>query len=143
MNGNRELSVTSPQRKQGCRSWPLLALRAVISALVLLINVSHSHLVAAEELEGTVKVSGSKVQIHVQNKNGSPAAGVNVRLLYGRQQAVAVARTNDQGRWVHRVDQTGAYEAIVESGSNVLRLPFTVLNESSTVKFPWIILVPC
>ena len=143
MNGNRGLTVTSPQRQQGSRRWSLLARRALISAYFLVVSVPLSALAAAEELEGTVKVSGSKVLIHVQNKNGSPAAGVNVRLLYGRQQTVAVARTNDQGRWVHRVEQTGAYEAIVESGSNVLRLPFTVLNESSTVKFPWIILVPC
>ena len=114
-----------------------------LCAFVVLVSVPFSNLAAAEELRGTVTVSGGKVEIQVQNQDGSPAAGVNVRLLYGRQQTAAVARTDEQGRWVHPVEQTGAYEAIVEGGSEVLRLPFTVLNEPSTVKFPWIILVPC
>ena len=114
-----------------------------LCAFVVLVSVPFSNLAAAEELRGTVTVSGGKVEIQVQNQDGSPAAGVNVRLLYGRQQTAAVARTDEQGRWVHPVEQTGAYDSIVEGGSEVLRLPFTVLNEPSTVKFPWIILVPC
>jgi len=111
-------------------------------ALVLLV-CSPISLAAAGELQGTVKVSGRTVEIQVQNQDGSPAAGVNVRLLYGRQQTAAVARTDAQGRWVHPVEQTGAYEAIVEVGSQVLRLPFMVLNDPAPVRVPWIILVPC
>jgi peroxiredoxin len=115
----------------------------VSTAIVLLVSVPYSAQAAAQELHGTVKVSGSQIEIHVQDKDGRPAAGVNIRLLLGRQQTVAVAHTNDRGRWIHRVDQTGAYEAIIEDGSDVLRLLFTVLNEPTPVRFPWIMVIPC
>jgi peroxiredoxin len=112
-------------------------------ALILLVSIPTCAHAGPAELQGTVTVSGSRVEIQVRTPDGRPAAGVNLRLLYGRQQTVAVAPTDDRGRWVHQVDQTGLYEAIVETGSEVLRLPFTVLSAPAPVKFPWFILVPC
>jgi peroxiredoxin len=93
-------------------------------------------------LEGAVKVSGAEVQVQVRHDDGSPAAGVTVRLLYGRQQTIAVARTDGQGLWAHTVSQTGAYEAIIETGprpNDMIRLPFSVLEReeaTSADRFP-------
>lgn len=109
----------------------------------VLLSALQCSIAAGGELQGTVKVSGGKVEIQLQTAEGRPAAGVNLRLLYGRQQTVASAPTDSHGRWVHHVEQTGFYEAIVEDGAQVLRLPFMVLTEPAGATVPWLILVPC
>jgi peroxiredoxin len=104
-----------------------------LSALALLTVPSAT--AVAEELTGTVKVSGRDIEILVRHDDGSPAAGVPLRLLYGRQLTVAVARTDEQGRWVHGVGQTGAYDVIIESRSGAeaeTRLSCTVLDSPET-----------
>ncbi len=93
---------------------------------------------AAEE-RATVKVTGNRLEVAVRHQDGSPAAGVQVRLLFGRQLSAAVARTDEQGRWIHHVSQSGAYEAVIETGpgaEDVIRLPFSVLD-SEPADFPW------
>lgn len=99
----------------------------------------------AEELLATVTRSGREVQVQVRHPDGEPAAGVNVRLLLGRQLTVAVARTDARGRWTHTVGQSGAYEAVVEAGpdaEDAIRLPFTVLDDAEAAAFPWVIAGP-
>ena len=60
-------------------------MRTTLAALALL-TASPALSRAAEELEASLKVSGRVVEVQVRHKDGRPAAGVPVRLLYGRQQ---------------------------------------------------------
>jgi peroxiredoxin len=121
----------------------------LISLFALALLAGSSANGTAEELTGTVKVSGRDIEVQVCRQDGSPAAGVQVRLLYGRQLAVAVARTDEKGSWIHRVNQTGAYDALVESESDAeppLRLPFTVLDAAEPAtdldRSVWITVAP-
>jgi peroxiredoxin len=118
-----------------------------LCALTLLAASSAAAL--ADELTGTVNVSGREIEVQVRHEDGSPAAGVTVRLLYGRQLTVAVARTDEQGRWVHTANQTGAYDVIIESQSDAdaqTRLSFTVLDNldanTGMAQSPWIMVAP-
>jgi len=100
---------------------------------------------AAEELRTKLTVSGRQIDIHVRHEDGRPAAGLPVRLLYGRQLTTAVAHTDKLGRWSHAVAQPGAYLAVIETGTETdepLRLPFAVLSAPEPVDFPWALAVP-
>jgi peroxiredoxin len=97
-------------------------------------------LVAAESLDGKVTVKGSIVEVLVRHEDGRPAAGVGVRLLYGRQLTVASAHTDGDGRWTHVLTKTGAYEALIETGAtpaDAICLPFTALENNERPRFPW------
>jgi peroxiredoxin len=115
----------------------------LISTLALLTLWSGSR--AAEQMKATVEVFGRDVVVRVSDRDGRPAAGIPIRLLYGRQFAVAVARTNENGNWAHTVSQTGAYEAIVESGKDVqapIRLPFIALDSETKGDLIWLVAGP-
>jgi peroxiredoxin len=99
----------------------------------------------ADQLQATLKVSGPAIDLRVRHEDGRPAAGLEVRLLYGRQLTTAVARTDKNGRWSHTVDHAGAYEAIIDAGpgtEDALRLSFAVLATPEPVGFPWTLTVP-
>jgi peroxiredoxin len=113
----------------------------LLSALCLVAVSFHVPCVGAEELVGSLTVSGSEVVVQVRRLDGRPAAGVPVRLIYARQLTTAAASTDEQGRWIHAVARPGPYEAIVESnadGENFLRLPFIVLESAETGSIPWV-----
>ena len=76
-------------------------------AAFFLLAGSPATTLADDELDGTVKISGSAVVVQVRHKDGQPAAGVQVRLIYARQFTTAAARTDDQGRWVTAVAKPG------------------------------------
>jgi peroxiredoxin len=89
---------------------------------------------AAEDLEASLKVSGRVVEVQVRHKDGRPAAGVPVRLLYGRQLTAAAATTDGQGRCAPVVTRAGPYEAVIETGpeaADVVRVPFLVLDAAA------------
>ena len=78
--------------------------------------------------------------MQVRHKDGRPAAGVQVRLVYARQSTSASSRTDGDGRWISVIARPGPYEAIVEANDedeNPLRLPFTALAADATRAFPW------
>ncbi|MSQ93218.1 MAG: redoxin domain-containing protein [Gemmataceae bacterium] len=108
---------------------------------VVLLAVSSSTAQAVErDLEGTVKISGGEVEVVVRHKDGRPAAGVQVRLVYARQSTIAAAGTDSLGRWVSVVTRPGPYEAIIEADAeddNPLRLPFTAMDAGAARPFPW------
>ncbi len=86
---------------------------------------------AAGDLEASLTVSGRLVEVRVRHKDGRPAAGVPVRLLYGRQLTAAAATTDAQGRCAPVVTRPGPYEAVIESGpeeADAVRVPFLVLD---------------
>jgi peroxiredoxin len=94
---------------------------------------------AAEELEATLKVSGRVVEVRVRHKDGRPAAGVPVRLLYGRQLTAAAATTDGQGRCAPLVTRPGSYEAVIETGPDAadsVRVPFLVLDAAGADHAP-------
>ena len=100
--------------------------------------------VAAEQLQGELKVLGRTIEIQVRHEDGRPAAGVQVRLLHGRQLTAASARTNSQGRWVHVMTQAGDYEVVIEPGSSggeERRLHFTMLQKADPEPMPWPIIL--
>jgi peroxiredoxin len=100
---------------------------------------------AAEDLQATVRVTGRKVVVRVRLPNGDPAAGVPVRLLYGRQFTVAVAHTNDDGVWNHTVSRSGAYDVMVGTGTGEakpVQLPFTVLDSGDPSSLAWLLAGP-
>ena len=66
----------------------------LLTALAALTGPSPA--VSAEGLDAALTVSGRKVAVQVRHKDGQPAARVRVRLLHGRQYAVATARTDTQ-----------------------------------------------
>src|SRR5581483_11460893 len=73
-------------------------MRTPLAALAVLglLAVAPAASCAAEELEASLKVSGRVVEVRVRQKDGRPAAGVPVRLLYGRQLTAAAATTDGQ-----------------------------------------------
>lgn len=100
---------------------------------------------AAGEMKATIKVNGRDVEVQVKKADGCPASGVLVRLLYGRQHAVAVAHTDADGRWAHTVSRTGAYDAVVEVGENAedyIHLNFTALDSPPSTRLAWLMATP-
>lgn len=94
---------------------------------------------AAEDLEASLKVTGRVVEVQVRHKDGRPAAGVPVRLLYGRQLTAAAATTDGQGRCAPTVTRAGPYEAVIETGpeaADVVRMPFLVLDAAEAGNAP-------
>src|SRR5438445_5148623 len=71
---------------------------------------------AAEELDTELKVSGLTVAVQVRHRDGRPAKGVRLRLLYGRQLAQVTSQTDAEGRWGYTTERSGAYELLVETG---------------------------
>jgi peroxiredoxin len=111
-----------------------------LSALALAPGVT-----AGDQLRATLNVSGAAIDLRVRHEDGRPAAGLEVRLLYGRQLTTAVARTDKNGRWSHTVDYAGAYEAIIDAGTAAeepLHLSFAVLTAPEPAGFPWMLTVP-
>jgi peroxiredoxin len=94
---------------------------------------------AAEDLEASMAVSGRVVEVRVRHKDGRPAAGVPVRLLYGRQLTAAAATTDGQGRCAPVVTRPGPYEAVIETGpgaADTLHIPFLVLDVAAADRVP-------
>ena len=86
--------------------------------------------VSAEELDAKLEVSGLTIAVQVRHRDGRPAKGVRLRLLYGRQLALVTTRTDAEGRWTHMTDRSGAYDLLVETGpkaEDVIHLPFAAL----------------
>jgi peroxiredoxin len=112
-----------------------------LSALALLAAPCAVARAAGAGLQGAVQLSGREVEVRLRHQDGRPAAGVQVRLLYAGKQAVAVGRTDGEGRWASAVNRTGVYEAVVEgeAGEEGLRLPFTVLalDTPQAEHLPW------
>jgi peroxiredoxin len=98
--------------------------------------------IAAEELHVKAAVFGRRVEVQVRRADGRPVAGANVRLLYGRQLAEAVSRTDSNGCFAHTVSRTGAYEAVVETEENTVRTEFLVLDDSDSTGVHWWIVGP-
>src|SRR6266404_3454431 len=92
---------------------------------VLLTLLACSLPAAAEELDAELKVSGLTVAVQVRHRDGQPAKGVRLRLLYGRQLALVTSRTDADGHWTYTTERSGAYELLVETGpraEDVIRL---------------------
>ena len=107
-----------------------ISLLAMVAFVLLAVAPSDVRGVAGE-LHATVGVNGGEVEVRARLPGGAPAADIQVRLLYAGKHAVAVGRTDRQGRWLTTVERTGPYVAVLEygpGGAKTFRLPFTVLG---------------
>jgi len=108
-------------------------LRSLVAVAFFAANVATAN---CEELAARLKIIGNEVELHVHHKDGSPATGVQVRLLDAGQRTTAASRTDEHGRWFTAVRSPGRYQAIVE-GESDLTLPFTVIDIADARPIPW------
>ncbi len=109
-------------------------------SLLTILAAAQAVRAAPGQLQGTVKVSGREVEVQLRHAEGKPAAEVQLRLLFAGKLAVAVGRTDGQGRWATTVNRTGVYAVLVDgesASSEALRLSFTVLDTPPEQPIPW------
>ena len=94
----------------------------------------------ADEVIGSLTITGGDVRVTVRHPDGRPAVNVPVRLLDAQRLTVAVARTDAAGRWDRAALAPGSYEAVIEPPSStdtVTRLPFVIGNPTATDPARW------
>jgi hypothetical protein len=87
---------------------------------------SVSDVVRADDIEGSLTVTGNVVKVRVSLEKGGAAADVPLRLYDSAGKIVAAGRSDAQGRWSCPLERSGKYEVEIVCGTapdDVYRLP--------------------
>jgi hypothetical protein len=102
--------------------------------------------VRADDLEGSLTLSGSIVLVRVFGDKGTAAADIPLRLRDSDKKIVAVGRTDADGAWSYPLDRGGKFEVEVICGpaaDDLLRMPFSWKAPATAETAPTILMLPC
>jgi hypothetical protein len=116
------------------------------SAILFVVLAGPNGLVRADDLEGSLTLSGNVVLVRVFGDQGKAAADIPLRLRAADKKIVAAGRTDVSGNWSFPLDGGGKFEVEVICGpadDDVLRMPFSWKGPAPSETPPTILMLPC
>ena len=102
--------------------------------------------VRADDLEGSLTLSGNVVLVRVFGDKGAAAADIPLRLRDSDKKIVAVGRTDALGTWSYPLEHGGKFEVEVICGpaeDDLLRMPFSWKAPPTAETPPIVLTLPC
>jgi hypothetical protein len=116
------------------------------SAMLLLALCGHTNSLRAEDLEGSVTLSGDVVRVRVFGDKGKPAADIPLRLRDSNKKIVAAGRTDLAGSWSYPLEHGGKYEVEIVGGpaeDDLLHWPFSLSGPAPSEPPSVVLMLPC